>query len=224
MKRKLMALGCMAVALGLFVGDVHARDYGVRAEVRLAPMGRSFSPPALGRRQGWLTVSNRDWISYSLVFDRDDNIYLYRSDSGMGGMVIPSGTTITVALEKDTYDLRGNTGNKLKVRVREGRTTTLSLEPFGYVGNTGLVGVSNDGDRVRRETLFSAYTTQVVVPSAPVIINRPPPPPIVVRPPSYRPPPPRPGYYHPRPGNRPPPPPPPRRDGWGFSVHFGGRR
>lgn len=218
MKKELISLSCMAMFLVLSAGFVQAGDFGVRAEVTFAPLGRSSSFPPLGRRQGWLTITNRDWQAYSVVFDRGDRIFLYRANSGMGGMVIPSGTSVTVALERDTYDVFGDTGNRLRVRVREGRTTTLSLEPFGFVGNTGLVGVSNDGDRVRRETLFYARSNTIVIPAPPVIVNRPPPPPIIVRPPAFRPPPPR-MRYHPGPGRRPPP---PRRDGWGFGVHFGG--
>lgn len=195
----------------------------MQAEVRLAPMGRSYSPPPLGRKQGWLTISNRDWQNYTVVVDRKDKIFIYRGGQGYGGMVIPSGATITIALEKETYDLYGNNSDKLKVRVREGRTTTLSLEPFGYVGNTGLMGVVNDGDKVRNEVLFDNYAPPVVIQQPPtIIVNRPPPPPpvIVNRPPVI---------VHRPPAHRPPPPPPPRhrdrgrKDGWGFSFGFDSR-
>lgn len=219
MKKGLLAIGFAALALVMAIpGQAHA----MQAEVRLAPMGRSYSPPPLGRRQGWLTVSNRDWQNYTLVVDRKDKIFIYRGGQGYGGVVIPSGATITIALEKETYDLYGNNSDKLKVKVREGRTTTLSLEPFGYVGNTGLMGVVNDGDKVRNEVLFDNYAPPVVIQPPPtIIVNRPPPPPpvIVNRPPVI---------VHRPPAHRPPPPPPRhrdrgRKDGWGFSFGFDSR-
>lgn len=228
MKKGLLAVGFVALAIALAVpGLAHARQ----AEVTYAPLGRAYnSPPPLGRKQGWLTISNRDWQTYTLVVDRKDKLFLYRGGQGYGGMVIPSGATVTIVVEKETYDLYGNNSDKLKVRVREGRTTTLSLEPFGYVGNTGLMGVVNDGDKVRNEVLFDNYAPPVVVQQPPiivqqpptVIVNRPPPPPpvIVSRPPVV---------VRPGPPRRPPPPPPPpprrhdRRDGWGFSFGFDSR-
>ena len=234
MKKYVLALAAVAVFATFAMPSADARDVHIQAQVNLAPLGRSYSPPPLGRKQGWLTVSNRDWQSYSVVITGKDKIYLYRDGDGYGGMVIPSGATVTIALEKETYDLYGNNPDKLKVKIREGRTTTLSLEPFGYVGNTGVRGIVNDGDKVRDEILFDAYTAPIVVAPQPpaVIINRPPPPPpvIISRPPpsSHRPPP---SYGHGRPGrpggHRPPPPPPPRpghhdkKDGWGFVFGFG---
>lgn len=182
------------------------------AQVTLAPLGRAYSPPALGRKQGWLVITNRDWVNYSLNIDyKDEKLYLYQEGQGWGSVHLPSGSTITLALEKDTWDLYGNASEKLKVRIREGRTTTLSLEPFGTVGNTGLIGVVNDGDRTRSETLFDMYTPPVVVTRPPAIIVEQPPPVIVERP--Y----PRPPMHRPPP---PPPPPRPRKQGWGFSMFF----
>ena len=177
------------------------------AQVTMAPLGRAYSPPPLGRKQGWLVISNRDWMDYTLSIDyNDEKLYLYRQGQGWGSVHLPSGSTITIALEKDTWDLYGNSSEKLKVRIREGRTTTLSLEPFGYVGNTGLMGVVNDGNNIRNETLFNVYTQPVIVTPPPpaIIIEQPPPPPVIVgRPPRYRPH----GYY---PAPPPPPPPPPK--------------
>ena len=223
MKKGLLALAAIALATVL-ASSAQAGQVHVQAEVRLAPVGRSYAPPALGRKQGWLTISNRDWQDYTLVVDRKDKLFLYRAGQGYGGMVIPSGATMTIALEKETYDLYGNNSDKLKVKIREGRTTSLSLEPFGYVGNTGLMGVVNDGDKVRNEVLYDNYAPPVVIQQPPtVIVNRPPPPPpvIIQRPPVVvqRPP------YHRPPAHRPPPPPRrnDRRDGWGFTFGYSSR-
>lgn len=218
MKKGLLAIGFIALAVALaFPAQAHARQ----AEVRLAPMGRSYSPPPLGRKQGWLTISNRDWQTYSIVVTGKDKIFVYRANQGQGGLVIPSGATMTIALEKETYDLYGNNSEKLKVKVREGRTTTLSLEPFGYTGNTGLMGVVNDGDKVRNEVLFDDYAPPVIIQQPPptVIVNRPPPPPVIIQ---------RPPVVVGRPYHRPPPPPPPRhhgnrKGGWGITFNFDGR-
>lgn len=238
MKRGLLAVA-VAVLAAILANPPSAGAAGVAVQINLAPLSRSYSPPPLGRRQGWLAVSNRDWVPYSLVVNGKGNLALYRADSGFGGVVIPSGTTVTLALEKDTYNLYGNNPERLQVRIREGRTTTLSLEPYGYAGNAGLIGVVNDGDRVRNGTLFDVYAPPpvIVTPAQPPIIIAPPPPPpiivnrppIIVRPPAYRPPPPPP-YYRPgrpyppppppRPGRPYPPPPPPKQDGWGFVFGF----
>ena len=228
MKRGLFTLGFLVLAAALAAPPVQARDVSVRAEVRMAPLSRHHgAPPPLGRKQGWLTISNRDWQPYSLVVERKDRLFLYRANEGRGGIMIPSGATITIALEKETYDLYGSRSDKLKVKIREGRTTTLALEPFGYVGSTGLRGIVNDGDKVRDEVLFDGYVHTVVVPqpAPPVVIAPPPPPPVIVRPPVVV----SPG----RPGHHRPPPPPPSRpghgrpshggknDGWGFVFGFG---
>ena len=213
--RKYAAMAGLAFMLSALIAP-EAPALEVKAQVRLAPLTRSHRAPALGRKQGWLTVSNRDWNSYTLAINGDD-LFLRREGSGAGGVVIPSGTTVTIVLGKDTYDLRGEGGERLKVRIRESRTTTLSLEPFGYAGATGLTGVANDGDRITQATLFNSYVPPVVVQ---------PPPPIVVRPPAHRPPPSPPhGHGRPgpnRPGNRPGNRPDGKRDdGWSIIFNFG---
>jgi hypothetical protein len=198
----------------------------VAAQITFAPLRQSYSPPPLGRKQGFLVISNRDWMDYGLTIDYSgEKLYLHRPGMGYGTVQIPSGASVTLALPKDNFELYGDSGEELRVRIREGRTTTLSLEPVGHVGNTGLVGVVNDGDRTRSETLFYEAPSVVVQPSPPPIIVTPPPrppvivvpprPPVVVRPPPHRPP----------PHGRPPPPhrPRPSRDrnkGWGFSLFF----
>ncbi|MDR1534435.1 MAG: hypothetical protein LBU64_04975 [Planctomycetota bacterium] len=199
-----------------------ALDFKVK--VRLAPMARSYQPPSLGRRQGWLAISNRDWFGYTLVVGGGDKLFLHRDNAGAPGVSIPSGTTVTVALNRDNYDLFGSGPGRLRVRIRESRTTTLSLEPFGYVGGTGLLGVVNDGDRVDNGTLFES-PPEVVVVRPPVIVAPPRPPPGFNRPPAYRPPPPpphrppgRPDGRPGRPGGR------DRDDGWNLIFNFGGKK
>ncbi|MCL2000683.1 MAG: hypothetical protein FWG74_04540, partial [Planctomycetes bacterium] len=176
----ILTLACLAVIPAVLP---KAGAGTVQVNVNLAPLGRSFSPPPLARNQGWLTVSNRDWTNYSLVVQGNNRLFLYRAGDGFGGTIIPSGATVTIALQKATYDLYGNHPEKLRTRIREGRTTTLSLEPFGFVGQTGLIGVVNDGDRVRNGTLFDIHV-------APVVVAPPPPPGGGVRPPPPPPPPP----------------------------------
>ncbi|MCD8140371.1 MAG: hypothetical protein LUE17_11445 [Planctomycetaceae bacterium] len=215
MKRGLFAFGAILIALFTAVPIPRA----AAADVRLAPLRHSYAPPHLGSRQGWLTISNRDWEDYTFVESKRGRASLFRGRQPYtGGVVIPSGTTITIAVEKDTWEIQGETGDRLKVKVREGRTSTVSLEPFGYAGQTGLRGISNDGDRVRDEILFESYARpQVVVrPAQPtVIVERPAPPPVIVRPPVV---------VH-RPSHRPPPRPsrPHRDNDWGFSFSFGSR-
>lgn len=208
MRKYVLAAGLAIMIHSLIAPVAPALD--VRAQIRLAPVTRSHRPPSLGRRQGWLTVSNRDWNSYTLAISGDD-LFLHREGAGAGGVSIPSGTTVTIALGKDTYDLHGEGRERLKVRVRESRTTTLSLEPFGYVGATGLTGVVNDGDRVDQATLFASYAPPVVVQPRP---------PVIVRPPAHRPRPPSPPGRHDRPGNRPGG---KRDDGWSLIFNFGKR-
>lgn len=211
MKRIAFAVGLSALAMLMVTSSPSGAG-----EVAFAPLSRSYSPPPLSRRQGWLTISNRDWHSYSIGVD-GDNLFLYRGDSGFRGMVIPSGTTISIALKNDTYDLYGSNPDKLRVRIREGRTTTLSLEPFGYHGNTGLVGVVNDGDRVRNGVIFDSYATTVVVPHPPVVVAPPPPPPVIIHRPPYRPP------HRPVPPPSRPPRPGGRDNGWNIIFGFGKR-
>ncbi len=209
MKRGLLAVGAilMAIVLGVPAGRAAA------AEVRLAPLRHSYAPPHLGRKQGWLSISNRDYEDYTFVETKKGRASLYRGRQPYtGGVVIPSGSTITLAVEKDTWEIQGETGDRLKVKVREGRTSTVSLEPYGYAGQTGLRGISNDGERVRDEILFESYVQpQVVVRPAPptVIVERPAPPAVIVRPP----------VVVGRPSHR------PHNDkDWGFSFNFGSRR
>lgn len=248
MKKHVLLCALGALALALAADTAGARDaYRGGTPVTMNQLRRSHAVPPLGRKQGWLAISNYDWQDYSLDISKDN---MYIREGAYGGIRIPAGATITIALEKDSYDLRGSTSDKLKVRVREGRTTTLSLEPFGYVGATGLNGIANDGDRVRQETLIDSYASTVIVappvhrpppaviverpappPPPPVIINRPP----VIHPPAHRPPPHRPGPgYGPGPGrpgpghgpDRPGPgpghrPPPPKKDGLSILLNFG---
>lgn len=235
MKRIAFVLGLTAFVLVLAAIRPVAAGTTIDVRVNLAPLGRAFSPPPLGRRQGWLTVSNRDWIPLSLRIE-GDRMFLHRGGGGFGGVIIGSGSSVTIALDRNTYDLFGSSPERLRVRIREGRTTTLSLEPFGFVGNTGLQGVVNDGDRVRTGVLFGGGGNTVVIPQPPVVVAPPPPPIIIQRPPlrpappPHRPPhrpPSRPGFGPgPRPQPLPEPPPPSRRpgggrdDGWGFTFGF----
>ncbi len=239
MKKTVGTFLCLVVALTGFVHVAHGGQ-----QIRFAPVQRSMPMPPLRKKEGWLSITNRDWQNYIIEITRD-KIFLHRTRApGRHGTLIPSGTTVTIAIEKDNYDMYGETSDRLRVRVREGRTTTVSLEPFGFQNNSGLIGIANDGERVRKETLIDTYSSPVIVPAPPpVVIERPAPPPVIIhrpppvvhRPPPviHRPPPPPPVVHRPPPpghrpppsaGNRPPPhrpAPPPHRNNDGFGFFFG---
>ncbi len=221
-----MKKGLLGIALAVMA--VAASASALEVDVRLAPLGRSYPPPPIVRNQGWLSVSNRDWQPYTVVIEKKGRASLYQGSQNYPGMqcvTIPSGSTMILALEKDTWEFRGNTDTKLKVKVREGRTSTLSLEPYGPAGNSGLRGITNDGDKVRNEILFqSYYEPPVIVRQPTVVVHRPPPPPppiIVQRPPVIVAPPP---HHRPPSHHRRPPPPPRHDDGWNFSFGFSSGR
>lgn len=144
------------------------------------PEGSSMTPvaivefgamPGLYHKEGWLTVSNADWESYYLVIDQKaKRMFLSRQPNG--GAELPSGHSVSFNLRKESYKLYGDTGNDLKVKIREGEATRVSLTPFGVVGNSGLNGIAQDRDKVRSEVLFSNYVPAptVVVQEAPVIV------------------------------------------------------
>lgn len=213
-------LGVVALAALFMISAV----YEVRAAqpVPLNTISRQFAPPPVGRKQGLLAISNRDWEDYTVVVTKKGRMSLYRGDSNYAGYLnyrIPAGTTVYLALEKDDWRISAENSDRLRVKVREGRTSTVSLNPFGFAGNSGLRGVSNDGDRVREEILFDNYTQPVIVQRpAPTVVIPPPPPTIIGRPPVIISGPP------PRPYHRPPPPPPPRPrhrgDSWGMDFGF----
>lgn len=139
--------------------------------------------PSRFDKEGWLSISNHDWQPYFInIVPGDERIFISRHPNG--GMVVNSGENVVVNLRKNTYKTYGDSGNKLEVRVREGETTTLDLNPFGVVGNSGLTGVARDRQRVRSETLFNNYApppTVIVQPAPPpAVIVRPAPPPVVI--------------------------------------------
>lgn len=146
--------------------------------------------PALYHKEGWLSIFNRDWTTYYLNIDVDRE-KMFLSKIPNGGMAIDSGQNIVLNIRKHDYKLYGDSGNDLKVNVREGETTTLSLNPFGVFGNSGLTGVATDRDKVRSEVLFNAYVP------APTVVYEQPPTVVVEQPPVYVVPPPRPYYYRP---------------------------
>lgn len=162
------------------------------------PVEISVSSPYPPRfeKEGFLSISNRDWQPYYLSINlKDKRMFLSRVPNG--GIAIQSGENVVLNIRKEGYKLYGDSGEKLTVKIRDGETTTLSLEPFGVFGNSGLVGVSIDRDNRRREVLFNNYVPTVVV--QPPVVVQPAPPPVVVVP--APPPPPRYYYYH-RPPHR----------------------
>ncbi len=217
--RKLLPALFAAVLLCALPSEAAA----AQVEVRLAPVSRTYAPPPLGRKQGWLTIVNRDWKPYTVSIMKKGRMALTEGEIHGGGTIIRSGQSVTMAVEKDTWELFGSSGGKLKCKVREGRTSTISLEPYGYANSAGLRGVSNDGEDVRAEVLVEAYAPPpVVVQRPPVVVERPviverpvvvaPPPPVIVH---------RPPVVVHRPYHRPPPPRRRNRDGWDFTFGFG---
>ena len=160
------------------------------------PVYEEEALPARYAKEGWLTVSNTDVESYYLAIDVGSK-RMFLSTVPNGGIELPSGTSRSVNLRKETYKLYGDSGRDLKVRVRENEVTRLSLIPYGVVGNSGLTGVATDRDRTRSESLFDNY-----VPPPAVIVE---PAPVIVVPEPYP-------YYHPY-RHRP--------RGWGFGYGFG---
>ena len=165
-------------------------------------------------KEGWLAISNHDAIPY-YVSANVGNKRIFISRHATGGAMIESGQSIALALRKEEYKLYGDSGRPLKIKIREGETTTLSFTPFGAIGNSGMKGVVTDRERTRSETLFDMYTPP------PAVIVQEPAPVIIQEPPVYIVPgPPPPYYYHRRP-------PPPffhhrgRRRGGGLYFHFG---
>lgn len=155
-------------------------------------VARATVMPSLYAKEGWLSVMNRDWIPYYLNIDfKRERMFLSKNPNG--GALIQSGQNLILNIRKDGYKLYGDSGRGLEVKIREGETTTLSLEPFGVFGNSGLTGVAATRDKVRSEVLFNNY-----VPPPPVVVMPAPAPVVVV--PAYPPPPPvyytRPPYYY----------------------------
>lgn len=146
--------------------------------------------PALYAKEGWLSVSNRDWQPYFLLIDvQKKRMFLSRNPNG--GVQIDSGQNVVLNIRKEGYKLYGDSGEKLTVKIRENLTTTLALEPFGVFGNSGLTGVATDQGKTKSEVLFYPFVPQPQT----VIIERPPSV-IVERAPVYVVPGPR--YYGPR--------------------------
>ncbi|MDR2390441.1 MAG: hypothetical protein LBE84_02010 [Planctomycetota bacterium] len=174
------------------------------------------SPPAAypprQDKEGWLAISNHDWIPYYVSVNVGDK-RIFISRHGAGGAPVESGQSIALALRKEEYRLYGDSGRDLKIKIREGETTTLSFTPFGLAGNSGMTGVATDRERTRSETLFDMYTPP------PAVIVQEPAPIIIQEAPVYVVPGPPPYYYH-----RPPPPffrHRGRRGGGGLYFQFG---
>lgn len=151
----------------------------------------SGSYPALYAKEGWLSVSNRDWQPYFLLIDvQKKRMFLSRNPNG--GVQIDSGQNVVLNVRKEGYKLYGDSGEKLTVKIRENLTTTLALEPFGVFGNSGLTGVATDQGKTKSEVLFYPFVprpqTVIIERPAPVIVE--PAPVYVVPGPRY--------YYGPR--------------------------
>ncbi|MCL2000403.1 MAG: hypothetical protein FWG74_03130 [Planctomycetes bacterium] len=139
--------------------------------------------PALSSREGWLSISNHDWATYYLNINVDRK-RMFLSKTPNGGAAVEPGQNVILNLRRHSYKLYGDSGRSLTVNVRECETTTLSLNPFGVFGNSGLSGVATDRNRVRSEVLFNAY-----MPAPAAVIVEQPPVYVVPAPPRY--------YHHP---------------------------
>jgi hypothetical protein len=133
--------------------------------------------PPLRDKDGWLSISNYDSMTYHLlVSEGEKRIFVSRNPNG--GLAVGPGRNEIINLRKHDYKLYGDSGRDLKVKVRKGETTSLSLNPFGVVGNSGLIGVAVDREKTRSETLFDVYSPPppVIIQAAPAIIVQEPPP------------------------------------------------
>lgn len=178
MKSILPAL--FAVALTLAFPAEAAASY---AEVQLAPISQTYAAPSLGRRQGWLTIVNRDWKSYTVNIMQNGRMAITAGEV-YGGTVVHSGQSVILAVEAETWEVYGSSGAMLKCKVREGGGSMISLEPYGYANNSGLRGVSNDGENVRSEILIHNYSQPVVIQRPSVVVECPV---VVAHPPVHRP-------------------------------------
>ncbi len=176
------------------------------------PVTMEYTTPAMGSRQGLLTIHNVDCRNYRLVINyKEHKLFLYGEWQTIQGIQVPSGSSLTIAMDKDTYSLRTANSESLKVKIRKGRITTLSLQPFGTANFCGLLGMVDDGENTRTETLFRqgeiassvaiiqpkvvsplvvaqpSPSVAYVVPAPPVVTRVYTPAPIVVRPHFYRP-------------------------------------
>ncbi len=135
----------------------------------------SSAYPARYDKEGWVSISNHDWVPYYLNIDLGDK-RMFLSKVPNGGVQIGSGQNMILNIRKEGYKMYGDSGNDLRVKVRENETTYVSLNPFGVFGNSGLTGVSTDRDNVRSEVLFNNYTPAptVVVQEPSVIVQQPP--------------------------------------------------
>ena len=143
------------------------------------PIVSSMPYPSRYDKEGWVVVSNHDTSPYYLTVNQSSK-RMFLSRFPNGGMTVESGQSVVINLRKETYKLYGDSGEDLKVKIRENETTTIALNPFGVVGNSGLTGTAVDRDKVRREVLFNNYVPPpaVVVQEAPVVVVPPPPPPV----------------------------------------------
>lgn len=158
------------------------------------PIVSSTPYPPRYDKEGWAVFSNHDTSPYFLTINQS-NKRMFLSRFPNGGITLESGQSVAVNLRKESYKLYGDSGEDLKVKVRENETTTVALNPFGVIGNSGLTGTSVDRDNVRREVLFNNYVPPpaVVIQEAPVVVVPPPPPPVYYHRPYY--------YRGPRHGN-----------------------
>lgn len=141
-------------------------------------------------KEGWLSIFNRDWVPYYFNIDPGaKRIFVSRVPNG--GITVQPGENLPVNLRKEEYKLYGDSGRELKIKIRENESTSLSLNPFGVFGNSGLTGVATDRERTRSTVLFDAY-----VPAPTVVIEQPPTVIVEPAPPVYVVPGPRP-YYRP---------------------------
>lgn len=147
----------------------------------------SAYPPRFAK-EGWVSFANHDWIPYYVNINPGSK-RIFLSKFPNGGAAIESGSSLVVNLRKETYKMYGDSGEDLKVKVRENETTSVALNPYGVFGNSGLTGVSVDRDKVRSEVLFRNYAPPpaVVVQEAPVVVVPAAPPPVFYHPyPRYR--------------------------------------
>lgn len=125
-----LALFCLTAPLAL------------AAQVQMAPKKSAGAAPRLKQGEGGLTITNRDWVDYYVNVDTKGRVDLSLTSPGRKAVKIASGDTVSLPLQAESWDVYGNTGERLTVGIHPGEFTQLQLVPTGEAGSSGLQGIA----------------------------------------------------------------------------------
>ncbi len=164
--------------------------------------------------QGWLEVTNDDWMPY--IVDVDANrrrINVWPDNGTRGGRQVRPGVITYINTDSGFWTITGPARQEFNLGVRPGQSTAIHIQGFREGNRYGAIVNVNDGRRDIAATIVNpAFRSPDQLPF-PDRIHYP-----YVGPPQYvdgpgpvyvPPPPPPPPYYPPHHYNPPPPPPPP---------------